>query len=273
MKKSLILVLIYFACQFVSVFLAKLIGLGVHFLGQGTFSNYPTSANANVELVWSLMLGFVLMGIYLWKKGYLTGDPRLWSPVTPKFIAGSAFFGVSVLFLTTLLESVLSFMPDLMTDTFQSITSSPMGLLSVALLGPVLEEMLFRGAITKELLKRYQPVKAILLSALIFGIFHVNPAQVIPAFLIGILLAWLYYKTGSLMPVILLHVINNSVSCILSDAYPDADTLGDIIPSPALYIYAGIAVLLIVLLFPVLNAYQRPSVSRDKGDSDQIQTL
>lgn len=46
---------------------------------------------------------------------------------------------------------------------------------------------------------KYSPVKAIILSALIFGIFHINPAQVVGA-IVGCLVAWLYYKTGSLVP-------------------------------------------------------------------------
>ena len=46
-----------------------------------------------------------------------------------------------------------------------------LGILAIAIIGPVLVELLFRGAITKALLQQYSPTKAILLSALLFGVF------------------------------------------------------------------------------------------------------
>ncbi len=78
--------------------------------------------------------------------------------------------------------------------------------------GPILEEVLFRGVILDGFLNRYKPGKAIFWSALLFGLFHMNPWQFIPAFLIGLLLGYIYLKTRSLFPVIFIHIINNSFS-------------------------------------------------------------
>ena len=105
---------------------------------------------------------------------------------------------------------------NLLDQTFDIPQSGWLGILCISVLGPVLEELLFRGAITKELLRRYSPAKAILFSGLIFGIFHPNPVQIIGACLIGFLLAWLYYKTRSLMACILIHIMNNGLSVYLS---------------------------------------------------------
>ena len=93
----------------------------------------------------------------------------------------------------------------------------------VFMLGPILEELLFRGAVTKVLLKKYNPLTAILISGLIFGIFHMNPAQVVGATLIGFILAWIYYKTHSLIPCILIHIMNNSLSVYLALKFPDVE--------------------------------------------------
>ena len=65
--------------------------------------------------------------------------------------------------------SKLSFLPDWLGNTFDLLQSGWLGILCISVLGPILEEMLFRGAITKVLLRKYNPVKAIILSALIFG--------------------------------------------------------------------------------------------------------
>ena len=112
---------------------------------------------------------------------------------------------------------------------------------------------MFRGAITHALLQQYNPTKAILISALLFGVFHINPAQILPAFLIGILLAWTYYKTGSLIPCILMHVLNNSLSVYLSIKYPEAENMDDLINgTPYLIVLFG-SILLFIGIILTMN--------------------
>lgn len=90
------------------------------------------------------------------------------------------------------------------------------GILSVCIIAPIFEEIFFRGAIEGYLLRKWEnPRWAILVSALIFGLIHMNPAQILFAFLFGIILGELYYRTGSLLPSIILHFINNTLSLIL----------------------------------------------------------
>ena len=57
-------------------------------------------------------------------------------------------------------------------------------------------------------------MKCLLISSLIFGIVHINPAQVPFAFAIGAVFGWLYYRTGSVVPGIIGHFINNSIATI-----------------------------------------------------------
>ena len=59
-----------------------------------------------------------------------------------------------------------------------------------------------------------KPMLAILISSFIFGVIHLNPAQVPFAFAIGLIFGWLYYRTASLIPGIIGHFINNSIACI-----------------------------------------------------------
>ena len=105
--------------------------------------------------------------------------------------------------------------PNTMEETFIAMSNNPFGFLDIALLAPVLEELLFRGTIEERLLRRWtNPWIGIVVSSLIFGIIHMNPAQIPFAFLIGLMFGWLYYRTGSLLPGIVGHVLNNSIAAV-----------------------------------------------------------
>jgi uncharacterized protein len=82
--------------------------------------------------------------------------------------------------------------------------------LFACLVAPVLEEMLFRGVILRGFLRRYPRTFAILWSAALFGIAHLNLYQFMTAFTIGVVGGWLYERCRSLWPCILLHATYNS---------------------------------------------------------------
>jgi membrane protease YdiL (CAAX protease family) len=151
------------------------------------------------------------------------------------------------MFLIDWLMSHLTFLPNWLDASFDVLSSNWLGILSVSVLGPILEELLFRGAITKILLKKYKPAKAIILSGLIFGIFHLNPVQVVVAALVGFVFAWMYYKTKSLLPGIVMHIVNNSTSVYLATKYPDVDYLNEL-SGDNYTLYLGIAMALMILL-------------------------
>lgn len=111
-----------------------------------------------------------------------------------------------------------------LTDLFVGLSHNPLGIISLAFLGPLLEEVLFRGAI-QGLLMRYfgRPWPAIIVAALVFGVFHMNPVQIVYATLLGIVFGWIYYRTGSLMSVIVGHVLNNSLAVITTAAFGSAE--------------------------------------------------
>ena len=93
-------------------------------------------------------------------------------------------------------------------------------LIGGVLIGPICEEIIFRGIIQEGFIHTYGGRAALLYAALIFGVIHLLPLQVINAFLAGILLGWIYWRTRSLWLVMLLHIINNFVAF----QYADLDT-------------------------------------------------
>ena len=146
---------------------------------------------------------------------------------------------IAAAFMTDLATWALPPMPDYLKDLMENMTSnSPLwvSLLSVSVMAPFFEEWLCRGEIMRGLLHRVKPVWAIVLSALFFAIIHMNPWQAIPAFALGCLFGWVYYKTGSLKLTMLMHCANNtfSVLCSRLDAFKDAETWLDVL-SPAQY--------------------------------------
>lgn len=235
MWKSIKLVLIYYAAQLVASF-ALLAVAGKLF---------PTASYGEVT-TWALLLSIAIMALVLWRLGYLNGRKTLWRVGSAKNMGCTVLMGLAVIMLSDLLTMAFSFMPDLMDDSFSAIESSVLGVVTIVVFGPVLEELLFRGAVTKELLARYPASKAILYSALIFGIFHLNPAQILPAFLVGLLLAWLYWKSRSLVPSLTVHILNNGLSVLLAQAYPDADRLIDVMGTPLYIMFQLLAVIALI---------------------------
>jgi membrane protease YdiL (CAAX protease family) len=86
---------------------------------------------------------------------------------------------------------------------------------TIAIVAPVLEEILFRGYLQSALMHRMKPWLAILLASSLFGIVHMQPLAFPVLTVLGAVFGYLYYKTGSLKVNILLHILNNGVAYIL----------------------------------------------------------
>ncbi len=101
--------------------------------------------------------------------------------------------------------------------------------LMVVVLAPILEEILFRGIVLKGLIhKGVLPNNAIFISSLVFAIIHANPWQFVGALLLGMVLGMVYFKTKSILTVIVLHALNNLFSMLIM-LYTHADNLYEIL--------------------------------------------
>lgn len=255
MQKVIKLVLIYFLMQMLAAIVAGPCSLLYTYLTHG---DWDADGATEVMLAPAMLLGFIFMGVYLWCGRYLTGDKRMYSPVSLPYLGWSLAIGAASIFLIDFLMSYLTFLPDRMKNTFDLLQSGWLGIACVAVLGPVLEELLFRGAITKLLLQRYAPAKAILISGLLFGVFHLNPVQVVAACLSGFLFAWIYYKSKSLIPGILIHILNNGLSVWLNLNYKEVDTIAGLLGEPAYTIALSASVVLFLVALKVLDGYRLP---------------
>ena len=174
----------------------------------------------NIEFMkWALVAGYLLIIVLFFGKGYVKlsfgriEKPMVWPAV-----------GMSVLIATSqafVLFSALSLLDvDLLyqgeeLERRQQFFSGIAGALNACIFGPIMEEICFRGLILDGLLKtRCRPWLAILISALLFALLHGLGANFVTAMLFGILVGWLYWRTGSIIPGIIIHITNNSLTAI-----------------------------------------------------------
>ena len=233
MKKIIKLILYYFGYQLgfsaVALILSKFIPMG------------PITMTSLTMVASTLMMTWHLLHH---KYVKLAGDR--YRELTLPVLAVAVVFVFSAMYVLNLLIEQAG-IPNTMEETFLAMSRNPWGILSITLLAPLLEELLFRGAIQGELARRCSPWKAIIISSLIFGVIHLNPAQIPFAFLLGILFGWLYYRTGSLLPGIVGHVLNNSVATVNMYLYGDT-TIEEQMQSPAeMWLWAGVAVVAFIV--------------------------
>ena len=155
-----------------------------------------------------------------------------WTPVSPSWmqtrpwivLTWSVLLALGTIIPSERLVEVLQMeMPEQMMKMFEEVMKKPIGYVVIGILAPFAEEVVFRGAILRKLLGMMDEKRhwvAIVLSALVFGLVHLNIPQGIHAFLIGLLLGWMYYRTRSILPGILFHWVNNSVAFIMFHIMP-----------------------------------------------------
>lgn len=216
----------------------------------------------------ALLASSILTIWHLIHFGYVKVNKKSFFAISYKVVLESLIIGFTAIILLGWLSSVID-LPDLMSDMFSGLGKNIFGFLVICLVGPIAEEFVFRGGIEGYLLKRGRnPRIAIFVSALIFGLIHGNPAQILFAFLIGLLLGWLYYRSGSLLLVILIHVANNTLSTVLSLMYIGDVTLVDITGEGSLYIVLGGSLICFILSFWRLNEMLPKPVYQIETDND-----
>ena len=186
----------------------------------GVFKNYEIAK-------WTIVLGYMLIAILFFGKHYVELsfgciERRMVWPV----IGMSVLIAASQAFV--LFSALSLFGADLLyqgedLERRQQLFSGIAGALYCCVMGPIIEEIGFRGIFLGGLLKtRCRPWIAILISAVVFALFHGFGAQFVTALLFGILVGWLYWRTGSIIPSIIIHIANNSLTAIDISGQPHA---------------------------------------------------
>ena len=219
--------IIFIVVQIIIMYAGAGIWAGIKGEGyQATLQAASTGGNAILAALVSAFSSVITLIIFLKTK---------WTPLTRGYLLSKPWgtllwvvlFALGTIIPLSFLYEQLGIEMD--ENTQQIITSmmkEPWGYVAVGILAPLAEEVVFRGAILRTLLgimSKKNHWVAIIISAALFGLAHFNEAQFINALLMGLLLGWMYYRTGSLVPGILLHWINNTMAYVLTNIMPQSD--------------------------------------------------
>lgn len=131
---------------------------------------------------------------------------QLW--IVPLLIIGTLALVIPISQIASILP-----MPASVQKFFErAFTKDIFSIVTVVIAAPILEEILCRGIVLKGLLQNYSPQKAIIISAIFFAVIHLNPWQALPAFFGGLFLGWVYYKTQSVFPGMIVHATINAAA-------------------------------------------------------------
>jgi membrane protease YdiL (CAAX protease family) len=166
---------------------------------------------------------------------------QLW--LVPVLVIGTIALIIPIEWVSNLLP-----MPESVRKVFEAtFTKGIFSIIIAVIAAPILEEILCRGIVLKGLLKNYPPYKAILVSAIFFAAMHLNPWQAIPAFFGGSFLGWIYYKTQSVIPGMIVHGTINGTATLFLFLPKYQQSLSGLLGMP----YYLIALLGAILIFAV----------------------
>lgn len=177
----------------------------------------------------STAMGLVILAV-VWQFGLRRdlASPRSLGLTRPRgstlvvvLLAGAALVGSLVLTglytaLVTWLDAGLLMPPEIEDEIAFPGLAALMTFFALAAWTPITEEIFFRGFIFGGLIPRFGPRWSMVASAAIFSAFHLNLGVILPIFATGLILAWLYHRTGSLWPGIAAHAGQNTLALLAS---------------------------------------------------------
>lgn len=230
-----------------------------------TFLGIQAVVSLIVPMIWKLVTGSTDMTIammitttvvfsvlaivvFLW-AGWTKVSPT-WLRTRPWMVlAWSVVAAIGMIIPSTWMQENMPELPNLVEQEFDMILTNRWGYVTIGLLAPLAEEIVFRGAVLRSLLDKQRPWVAIAISALLFAVAHLNPAQMPHAFMVGLLLGWMYYRTGSILPGMAYHWANNSAAYVIYNVYPDPDIkLVEIFKGSEANVYLALGCSLLILL-------------------------
>jgi membrane protease YdiL (CAAX protease family) len=129
-------------------------------------------------------------------------------------------FMIGFAIVTSELDNLVNYIlppPDIFRNLFETLMAKQAFVFAIIVIGIIpglMEELFFRGLILDGLNRNYTKRKAIIISAFLFGVLHLNPWQFYSGFIIGLISAWICINTGSILLSIYIHFFNNMLYTI-----------------------------------------------------------
>lgn len=229
----------------------------------------PVFSPDSMNMLLVYVVSFIPVVFFIWRRS-VTFKERGETPVplnAPQFGSLKAIVTVVLVAVLTfcvivLLEPLERLIPesDALKQIFYMLRQNPVNTaLAVCIAAPVLEEIVCRGYMMRGMLQYMKPWQAIAISAFLFAAIHGNLAQGVTAFILGILLGWVYYRTGTLLMSMMIHFIVNTSSTIMAliPSIPEDASLQSIManthPECDYYLLLGFCAVLLVAIVWILH--------------------
>lgn len=214
---------IFNVTSYLVIFVALQLGIGLTatMVAQKAFG--VADSDAMTMVVASALANCAVIAVFLSFKMATLGKGFLLSRPMP-VLAWSVLAALGTVIPSVWLQEMLPPLPDTVSEQMMKMVRTHGGYFAIAILAPLAEEIVFRGAILRLLCECFKSRwAAIAVSAFLFALIHANPAQMPHAFIVGLLLGWMYCRTKSIIPGVVYHWCNNTVAYLMAVAVPDPD--------------------------------------------------
>lgn len=220
-------------------------------------------------IIYGLQIGIAFLFEKLWPEVLENGDISLLVSMAPMYALGmplmmllislvpaeklpkkkmsvgkwllAAMMAYSIMYISNLVGTVITFVVslvkgDVVDNAIQEIaygTGTGMRILIMVICAPIFEELIFRKFLMDRAV-RYGEGVAIVLSGVLFGLFHGNVAQFVYATTLGMFLGFIYVKTGKLIYTIALHMFVNFIGGVLGVWILDISGYSELMANPAM---------------------------------------
>ena len=209
-------------CLLLIVFLST-VGLLLGII-QSVFKLSDTSVWAGILNIFFNLISFgivLLIGFRKTERNF--NDVFKLNGVSPVLWIAAVIFSIGLVIVSSELDNWFGFilpMPEFLRNIFDNMAGNQVFIVSVICVGimpAVTEELFFRGLILDGFTRNYTKRKAILISALLFGLIHLNPWQFLTAFIVGLIAAWICIETNSILLCMFIHFFNNTLFTITTN--------------------------------------------------------
>ena len=240
---DLLIIVLLFLFNYVIVQAVLILLLGLPQMPEGAdvdpelFMEYQDELGVFSAIVYPIVMLSSLLVIWLYAR--LRGGRE--AVAISHSIAGfnPTIILVGVLWLMSsqiILEPIIAHLPEVESP---GVGRGVWAWVTVAVLAPVLEELLCRGLIFGVIRNRWGVVLATIVSALFFGLIHGDPSAILVAFIAGLIFGLIYVRTSSIFSTMIIHSINNvvafSIMCLGFENISWSDIVGGGVAYYALY--------------------------------------
>jgi len=220
------------------------------------------------------LTSFILVIRLGWKNSHKKFNELFkFNAIDPEIWVYMIILAIGFIILSSEIDNLVNYifpMSELWKSTFTSLFINQniiFAFISIGIIPAIAEEMTFRGIFISGFKENYSSKKSIIISAILFGLIHLNPWQFIGGLIFGLLSGWLIYKTNSILLGLFLHLLNNSIY-LCTVRYPEINKIKGfnsnfqlpVVFQPLWFDIIGLLLFVVGLIFIIRKTNNLPQV-------------